>query len=1818
MAQSIPDPVHHRAGSLLLLGLFLIVATASSNPLLAQQEAFKYMHGERSVDFLVDSETFAIVADPSLTAAEIQKKIREGSELQVKEVSATPVEGLFLASVSASSSPLSTSVIDQFGEVMPALEATPCLRFRGVLHIPRSEILVSLVDGLSGDQLEELAREHRLSWLREFPALRPLFLARTEGPPLSSFEASKRLLENPAVRAASPNFIIHSPPMAIPDDPFFSAQWHLQNTGQQGISGVDIGVVDSWGLGTGSPQVTIAIIDEGVDSQHPDLAGNLVAGHDSTDLPSPAGIAGNCAAEDGHGTACAGIAAGIGNNGIGISGVCWNASIMSVRVGYGSHWTQNDWIIDALTWAVDNGADILSNSWGGGAPSTAEEDTIQYALTTGRQGLGSIVLFATGNDNTDVSFPAAYPQTIAVGATSPCDERKSPTSCDGETNWGSNFGSSISVVAPGVLITTTDVSGSGGYTPEYYISNFNGTSSATPVVAGAIGLLLSANESLTAGETRQILEAACEDQVGPASVDTPGWDPEMGHGRIDVANMLALLGGPAPPQDLTCSENNGDLLLSWTNGEPYSSLRIDRDGQTIAVLGGTETAYLDLAPPVGGHHYSVVGFNASNPSLARSCSTFVVGSTTDLVWAPGLITGVVDGGLAIEESLLANGRLAVRTTNITTIPDLNAFDHVWVNLGVYPSNHVLGVNEGNLLADFLTDGIGGQMLFIEGGDTWFFDPPRAVHPHFGITALSDGPATGGLTSLVGTGVAPCDLTGIDFTYGGEDQSIDQLAPQGASFSVQSHPSEAHDLAIFRDSTIFRTLGSSYEFGGVSNATFTRDDLMLAWLSCFGSLVPSVSALQCTQTGSDSLLSWIPQESYDAIEIRRDSSLVATLPGGQVAYLDVGVSTGSHIYTVRGILNSMVSDPRSCALDIRPLSVASLECFPISGNGQLSWVNLGNYAMIRVERQGAVIAALSGASTTFDDINPGGGVHFYSVTPVDSGIAAIPSACTIAISPLPPHTLNCTVAGNAIALNWVNGEAYESLTLERDGILLETLAAGSSSHVDPAVDPGSHTYTLRGNLGGVSSASTSCQIVVVNPPVEGLACPADSSGHVQLSWTNSATYSSIEVHRDGALIATLPGSSTSHGDQPVVGPHEYSLMTQAGGLDSDVSLCLVTVPLSGVTALTCSASPTGAQISWENSASYEGIEISRGGALISLLPGNATSFTDSNAPGGDHTYILTPFVASTSASSQECQVTLPVPEVIALTCLATSEAAHLNWQAGGLYSQILIRRDGVDLLVLPFDATQHIDLNPGSGTHTYEVIASLGSLSANPSNCSVVVAPAPVEVLTCSPGTGSALLSWQLSGPADSIDIFRDSAHLTTLPGGTTTFNDLTASPGLHQWIVTVSVSGTESASSDCSAVVLLPAVEGISCPSTGAGILLQWTNPVTYDSLEVRREGILLATLPGSASAFTDAQTIAGSFQYSVLGLLDTGQGQQTAEATCAATVLPLPVTALQCDPAPSGIDLSWQNGADYQQILIHRNGLLLATLAPTSTSFFDPVLGGAHQWVVTGVISTVASEGSSCSAIAPPAPVSLLSCLEQPGGILLQWMNVGSYESIRIELNGNLLAILAPDASSYLDSPNLGTNQYSVLATASGLDSTASTCSITIDLPAVTDLLCTGTDQDVSLSWIPQATYETVTIFRDGLEVFLLPGSATGIVDPGVIPGIHQYEVMVTLAGFSASEICSVTVASPPQFIRADSNGDGTLDISDPVLHLQWQFVGSAVDCLEALDSDGDGTAGLADVIYSLSAVFGSGPLPSAPFPDCGTAPQGGQLGCESAVLCP
>ncbi len=349
-----------------------------------------------------------------------------------------------------------------------------------------------------------------------------VFFARFDGD-LDPRTAAARLTPLPEIEYAEPNGIWRA--FFAPNDPLYPSQWAHDNTGQAVSYGGDlVGTPDcdtdtdqAWDLQTGDPNLVLAIIDTGCDLNHPEYSSRIVQGYDFVNNDWNPSDDGN------HGTACAGIAVAAGDNSQGIAGVAWQIKLMPVKVldsDGGGTW---EGVADGIVFAADNGARVLSLSLGGGSSSTVE-NAVNYAF-----GEGCALFCATGNGNqSQLSYPARYANTIAVGAMSPCCERKSPNSCDEEYWWGSNYGTGIDFLTPGTRIHTTDRLGSAGYSSGDYFDEFNGTSSATPHAAGIGALVWSQDPSLTNAELRTVLRNTCDD------LGASGYDNQTGYGRLNA------------------------------------------------------------------------------------------------------------------------------------------------------------------------------------------------------------------------------------------------------------------------------------------------------------------------------------------------------------------------------------------------------------------------------------------------------------------------------------------------------------------------------------------------------------------------------------------------------------------------------------------------------------------------------------------------------------------------------------------------------------------------------------------------------------------------------------------------------------------------------------------------------------------------------------------------------------------------------------------------------------------------------------------------------------------------------------------------------------------------------------------------------------------------------------------------------------------------------------------------------------------------------------------------------------------------------------
>ena len=378
------------------------------------------------------------------------------------------------------------------------------------------------------------------------PILRGAYIWQFEYP-LRSIPLLQQSLEAGEIESFSPLVEKKQNARLAPDDTEFAAQWHLENTGQtNGLPGEDANVTDTWDTYTGSG-VVISVIDDGLDHEHSDLQPHYSAlfSYDWCDDdgdPSPTGW-------NGHGTAVAGVAAAVGNNALDVTGVAFNATIAGSTLI--ACWASDATEADALSYESDD-IDIYTNSWGpyddgerleGPGPLTLA--AFESDAYNGREGLGNLITWAAGNglgSNDDSNYDGYANSRFTIAVTA--------ISHQGEQSSYAEPGANILVAAhsngAGEGITTTDITGSGGYNSSGNVTHdFGGTSSATPLAAGVIALILDANENLTWRDVQHVLvnSARMNDASDSSwSVNGAGHDisHKYGFGAVDAGAAVSV------------------------------------------------------------------------------------------------------------------------------------------------------------------------------------------------------------------------------------------------------------------------------------------------------------------------------------------------------------------------------------------------------------------------------------------------------------------------------------------------------------------------------------------------------------------------------------------------------------------------------------------------------------------------------------------------------------------------------------------------------------------------------------------------------------------------------------------------------------------------------------------------------------------------------------------------------------------------------------------------------------------------------------------------------------------------------------------------------------------------------------------------------------------------------------------------------------------------------------------------------------------------------------------------------------------------------
>ncbi|WP_102262833.1 S8 family peptidase [Mesobacillus jeotgali] len=358
-------------------------------------------------------------------------------------------------------------------------------------HYYDHEATVDFVKEPSMEEIDEITRDIK-GWVIKH--LNSIYIFRStvmETPEMIEYFNQRKNIEY-----SEPNFILMQNEVNGPNDLLYQEdyQWNLPV----------IGTEQGWKVTRGTEDIEIAIVDTGIDLDHPDLRNRLVKGYNVINEKAEPDD------DNGHGTHVAGIIASETNNNEGVAGMTWFSKIMPIKAmgakGYGTTFD----IAKGIVWAVDHGADVINLSLGNYQPSNVLEEAVRYAFEK-----DVVMVSAAGNDGSDQpTYPSAYPEVLSVAAVDYKGNRAS----------FSNYGDYIDIAAPGVYIPST-------YFNKQYAA-LSGTSMAAPHVAGLAALIKSANPELKSSQVIKIIKNSAID------LGEQGKDIDFGNGLIDVNSAL--------------------------------------------------------------------------------------------------------------------------------------------------------------------------------------------------------------------------------------------------------------------------------------------------------------------------------------------------------------------------------------------------------------------------------------------------------------------------------------------------------------------------------------------------------------------------------------------------------------------------------------------------------------------------------------------------------------------------------------------------------------------------------------------------------------------------------------------------------------------------------------------------------------------------------------------------------------------------------------------------------------------------------------------------------------------------------------------------------------------------------------------------------------------------------------------------------------------------------------------------------------------------------------------------------------------------------
>ncbi|MBP9095092.1 MAG: S8 family serine peptidase [Ignavibacteria bacterium] len=465
------------------------------------------------------------------------------------------------------------------------------------------EFIVRLKNSSDKPKLDFLNEKNGIDILGNIRDNRGFYLKTKNGISKTSIQLSDEYFQSGLFEYCEPNYIYPEGNNLCftPNDTRFGGQWNLNNTGQtvrsssssngdvttfNGLQGSDMNVPEAWDYTLGSAAVEIGVFDSGIDSTHPDFAGNVLTGYDA--VTNSYGVPLD-SLSFGHGTNCAGIIGAVTNNNLGVAGIAGGCKIRSYKIYTSSGTTSSVIQSRAFDSATTAGLHVISCSWTATVNSTLTA-AINNCAVNGRGGLGCIILFGSGNDGKNApSYPSYLSNVVSVGSSTPYDQMKSPGTGN-QFRIGGNYGEDgngdVDCVAPSI-VPTVDIQSTGGDNDSAGVAGnysmvFGGTSASCANAAGVAALVLSINTSQTGTQVIGNLLRGCDkiENIDYAVTKTYGkWSSYMAYGRLNAFNSVRLAAGV----DITPPTINHLAVESHSSTYPthFTAEVIDQDGSTL-------------------------------------------------------------------------------------------------------------------------------------------------------------------------------------------------------------------------------------------------------------------------------------------------------------------------------------------------------------------------------------------------------------------------------------------------------------------------------------------------------------------------------------------------------------------------------------------------------------------------------------------------------------------------------------------------------------------------------------------------------------------------------------------------------------------------------------------------------------------------------------------------------------------------------------------------------------------------------------------------------------------------------------------------------------------------------------------------------------------------------------------------------------------------------------------------------------------------------------------------------------------------------------